>query len=49
LPFFGCGGPRLVEGELAFLFFQEAPGWLKLGGALLILAGIWLAASRTEG
>lgn len=34
---------------LAFLFFQESPGWLKLGGALLILAGIWLAASRTEG
>ncbi len=29
---------------LAYFIFQEAPGWLKIGGAVLILAGIWLAA-----
>lgn len=32
---------------LAYLVFQEAPGWIKAGGAALILAGIWLA-SRAE-
>jgi drug/metabolite transporter (DMT)-like permease len=30
---------------LAYLIFQEQPGWIKIGGAMLILAGIWLAAS----
>jgi len=32
---------------LAFVIFQEAPGWIKIVGAVLILAGIWLAA-RSE-
>ena len=29
---------------LAYFFLQEAPGWVKIGGAVLILVGIWLAA-----
>jgi drug/metabolite transporter (DMT)-like permease len=29
---------------LAYFIFQETPGWVKIGGAVLILAGIWLAA-----
>ena len=29
---------------LAYFIFQEQPGWVKIGGAVLILAGIWLAA-----
>ena len=29
---------------LAYFIFQEQPGWIKIGGAALILAGIWLAA-----
>jgi drug/metabolite transporter (DMT)-like permease len=29
---------------LAYLIFQETPGWVKIGGAVFILAGIWLAA-----
>jgi drug/metabolite transporter (DMT)-like permease len=29
---------------LAYFIFQEQPGWIKIGGAVLILAGIWLAA-----
>jgi drug/metabolite transporter (DMT)-like permease len=28
----------------AYFIFQERPGWIKIGGALLILAGIWMAA-----
>jgi drug/metabolite transporter (DMT)-like permease len=29
---------------LAYFIFQEQPGWVKIGGAVLILAGIWVAA-----
>ena len=29
---------------LAYLVFQETPGWLKVGGAALILGGIWLVS-----
>lgn len=29
---------------LAYFIFQEQPGWIKIGGAVLIMAGIWLAA-----
>ena len=29
---------------LAYFIFQEHPGWIKIGGAALILAGIWLAS-----
>lgn len=29
---------------LAIFIFREQPGWIKIGGAVLILAGIWLAA-----
>ena len=30
---------------LAYFIFRETPGWVKIGGAVLIMAGIWLAAS----
>ena len=30
---------------LAYFILQEQPGWVKVIGAVLILAGIWLAAS----
>ena len=30
---------------LAYFIFQETPGWVKIGGAVLIMVGIWLAAS----
>ncbi|KAF0108275.1 MAG: hypothetical protein FD146_849 [Anaerolineaceae bacterium] len=33
---------------LAFFILQETPGWVKIGGAVLILAGIYLA-SRARG
>jgi drug/metabolite transporter (DMT)-like permease len=33
---------------LAYFILQEQPGWVKIGGGALILAGIWLAA-RTGG
>jgi drug/metabolite transporter (DMT)-like permease len=29
---------------LAYFILQQQPGWAKIGGAVLILAGIWLAA-----
>jgi len=29
---------------LAYFILQESPGWVKIIGAILILAGIWLAA-----
>jgi len=29
---------------LAYIIFQELPGWTKIGGAVLILAGIWMAS-----
>lgn len=28
---------------LAYFILQEQPGWIKIGGAILILVGIWLA------
>jgi drug/metabolite transporter (DMT)-like permease len=28
---------------LAYFLLQQQPGWVKIGGALLILAGIWMA------
>jgi drug/metabolite transporter (DMT)-like permease len=37
-------GEPIGSSVLAYLLFQEIPGWLKLGGAVLILAGIWLTA-----
>jgi drug/metabolite transporter (DMT)-like permease len=38
---------------LAYFILGEAPTWIKLGGAAMILAGIWLASkaetkSRSE-
>ena len=33
---------------LAFFILQEQPAWLKIIGAILILAGIWLAARTGE-
>ncbi len=29
---------------LAYFFLQESPSWLEIGGAVLILVGIWVAA-----
>jgi len=29
---------------LAYFIFLEQPGWIKIGGAVLILVGIWMAA-----
>ncbi len=33
---------------LAYFIFQEQPGWIKFGGAILILVGIWLTASAKK-
>ena len=33
---------------LAYFIFQEQPGWIKIGGAVLILAGIWMAARTNQ-
>ncbi len=33
---------------LAYFILQEQPGWVKISGAVLILAGIWLAARTAE-
>jgi drug/metabolite transporter (DMT)-like permease len=33
---------------LAFILFNEKPGWVKIFGALFILTGIWLAAIQGE-
>ena len=33
---------------LAYFIFQEQPGWIKIGGAVLILVGIWLAARTNQ-
>jgi drug/metabolite transporter (DMT)-like permease len=40
-------GEPIGSTVLAIIFFQEWPGWVKIGGAVLILGGIWLA-SRDE-
>jgi drug/metabolite transporter (DMT)-like permease len=34
---------------LAYFILGESPGWVKILGALLILAGIWLAARTDRG
>jgi drug/metabolite transporter (DMT)-like permease len=41
-------GEPIGSSILAYVFFQESPGWLKVGGALLILAGIWLTARSAD-
>jgi drug/metabolite transporter (DMT)-like permease len=41
-------GEPVASTLLAFLFFQEQLGWIKIGGSLLILAGIWLTAVSTS-
>ena len=33
---------------LAYFILQEQPGWIKIIGAVLILAGIWLAARKSN-
>jgi drug/metabolite transporter (DMT)-like permease len=30
----------------AYFIFRETPGWIKFGGALLLLAGIWLVSKN---
>jgi len=35
-------GEPVGSSILAFFIFQEQPGWVKIMGAVLILAGIWL-------
>jgi drug/metabolite transporter (DMT)-like permease len=34
---------------LAYFIFQEQPGWVKIGGAVLILAGIWVTSRSEKG
>jgi drug/metabolite transporter (DMT)-like permease len=41
-------GEPIGSTVLAYFILQEQPGWVKIGGGALILAGIWLAA-RTGG
>jgi drug/metabolite transporter (DMT)-like permease len=41
-------GEPIGSTVLAYIIFQETPGWVKISGALLILAGIWLAARSTD-
>lgn len=41
-------GEPIGSSLLAFLLFREAPGPVKVGGAVLILFGIWLAARGSE-
>jgi drug/metabolite transporter (DMT)-like permease len=41
-------GEPVASTLLAFLFFQEQLGWIKIGGSLLILVGIWLTAVSTS-
>jgi drug/metabolite transporter (DMT)-like permease len=36
-------GEPIGSTVLAFFLFQETPGWFKVGGAIMLLAGIWLA------
>jgi drug/metabolite transporter (DMT)-like permease len=33
---------------LAYFIFQELPGWVKIGGAVLIMVGIWLAGREEK-
>lgn len=33
---------------LAYVIFRETPGWVKIGGAVLILVGIYLAAKSSD-
>ncbi len=37
-------GEPIGSSVLAYFILQEQPGWIKIGGAVLILSGIWLAA-----
>jgi len=37
-------GEPVGSTTLAYFIFQEQPGWMKIGGAVLILVGIWMAA-----
>jgi drug/metabolite transporter (DMT)-like permease len=37
-------GEPIGSSILAFIIFQEAPGWIKIMGGVMILAGIWLAS-----
>ena len=41
-------GEPVGSSILAYFIFQEQPGWIKIGGAILILAGIWLAARTNQ-
>jgi drug/metabolite transporter (DMT)-like permease len=41
-------GEPVGSSILAYFIFQEKPGWMKIGGAVLILAGIWMAARGGE-
>ena len=40
-------GEPIGSTVLAYLILRESPTWIKLGGAAMILVGIWLA-SKTE-
>lgn len=41
-------GEPVGSSILAYFIFQEQPGWMKIGGAILILAGIWMTARGGE-
>jgi drug/metabolite transporter (DMT)-like permease len=41
-------GEPVGSSILAVIIFQETPGWIKILGAVLILAGIWLASSSEK-
>jgi drug/metabolite transporter (DMT)-like permease len=41
-------GEPIGSSVLAYFIFSESPGWMKLFGGILILAGIWLATSMTK-
>ncbi len=42
-------GEPIGSAVLAYFIFQERPGWIKIGGAALILAGIWLSGRLEKG
>jgi drug/metabolite transporter (DMT)-like permease len=42
-------GEPIGSSILAVIFFGETPGVIKIGGALLILAGIWISSLGAQG
>ncbi len=42
-------GEPVGSSILAYFLLQQTPGWIKIGGAILILSGIWLASRSGTG